>query len=66
MACLVKRKSLRTFQEANDEIDAMSDRSETEADEMYVQSNRSNRKKKSVLPEKSFNDMAEALMEVRT
>ncbi|KAJ2953477.1 hypothetical protein O0L34_g1073 [Tuta absoluta] len=60
MPCEVKRKNLQTFQEAQNEIDAMSDKSETEIDE-DDSNRRSLRKEKCPLPDKSFNELANAL-----
>ncbi|CAH0407519.1 unnamed protein product [Chilo suppressalis] len=60
MPCHVKRTNLRTFQEAVDEIDAMSDRSETETDQEGYQ--QTGRKKDNLLAAKSFNDEAKTLV----
>ncbi|GBP21917.1 hypothetical protein EVAR_7130_1 [Eumeta japonica] len=60
MSCDVKRKNHKTFQEAQDEIDTMSDKSDTETDERDT-NRRSSRKEKYPLPEKSFNELAKTL-----
>lgn len=63
MTCDVKRKNLKTFEEAQDEINAMSDKSDTETDE-GVTNRRSLRKEKYPLPQKSFNELAKTLTDV--
>ncbi|XP_045769184.1 uncharacterized protein LOC123870065 [Maniola jurtina] len=60
MSCDVKRKNLKTFQEAQDEINTMSDKSDTETDEGDT-NRRSLRKEKYPLPDKSFNELAKTL-----
>lgn len=65
MPCAVKRKNLKTFQEAQYEIDTMSDKSDTEIEtDEGDMNNRSLRKEKCPLPEKSFNELANTLTEV--
>lgn len=63
MTCDVKRKNLKTIEEAQDEINAMSDKSDTETDE-GVTNRRSLRKEKYSLPQKSFNELAKTLTDV--
>lgn len=63
--CIVKRTNLRTFKDAENEIDAMSDRSDTETDnEHRFQTKKPSQVIQSGSIAKTFNKMAQELVEV--
>lgn len=63
--CIVKRTNLRTFKDAENEIDVMSDRSDTETDnEHRFVTKRPSQAIQSGSTVKAFNKMAQELVEV--